>query len=284
MRKVLNKILSALTGPRREDGVTVSERLVRGLKTFSIVTPSSRRGPVSAFLVLFFLLIQSASAQVTRPTTFDDRGVCENSKGVWRQFGNGCADFCHDKFDRFAMCTQALVFSCECGKNRCWDGESCVALKSYKKIFDVEQAEEQKVLNAAKEKRKADALAHEEELMNKLVPPPAVDPSAVTPNPSAAPTAAANPEKFLTPNPLANQAAAVPLQDPEPTSPITQIPAPALAPIPLTQEQNQDPVKVEIPDFFLKKQAQVAGKAQDSKAKDSKDSLPAVLPELPLPN
>jgi hypothetical protein len=280
MRKVLNKILSALTGPRREDGVTVSERLVRGLKTFSIVTPSSRGGPVSAFLVLFFLLIQSASAQVTRPTTFDDRGVCENSKGVWRQFGNGCADFCHDKFDRFAMCTQALVFSCECGKNRCWNGESCVALKSYKKIFDAEQAEEQKVLNAAKEKRKADALANEEEIMTKLVPPPPTDPNAPNPNPSAAPTAAATPEKFLTPNPLENQAAAAMLQDPEPTSPITQIPAP----VPLTQEKNQEPVKVGIPDFFLKKQAQAAGKAQDSKAKDSKDSLPAVLPDLPLPN
>ncbi len=227
-------------------------------------------------VVAFFFFLSIASAQVTRSTTFDDRGVCENSKGVWHQFGNGCADFCHDKFDRFAMCTQALVFSCECGKNRCWDGESCVALKSYKKIFDVEQAEEQKVLNAAKEKRKADALAHEEEIMNKLVPPPAVDPNAVNPTPSPAPTAE-NPKKFLTPNPLENQAAAALLQDPEPTSPITQIPAP----VPLTQEQNQDPVKVEIPDFFLKKQAQAAGKAQDSKAKDS---LPAGLPDLPLPN
>jgi hypothetical protein len=229
--------------------------------------------------VIFLLFSHFANAQTLRPTTFDDRNICQDSKGVWRQFGNGCANNCESKFDKFAMCTNALVFSCDCGKKRCWNGETCLALKDYKKIYDIEEAKNKKILDAAKEKRKADALANEQAIMVKLNPP---DPNV--PKPEAAPA----PKK---PEPVVLQQ----LVDPEaPTSPITEIAAPA----PVNQEPapvNQEPVKVEIPPFLLKKQAQLQKleeqakeeekkKSEDSKSLIIKGSVPPGLPVIPLPN
>ncbi len=229
--------------------------------------------------VVFLLFSHLAIAQTIRPTTFDDRNICEDSKGVWRQFGNGCANNCESAFDKFAMCTNALVFSCDCGKNRCWNGETCLALKDYKKIYDIEEAKNQKILDAAKEKRKADALANEQEIMARFNPP---DPNA--PKPEDSKPAPKKPEPVIV----------QPVVDPEaPTSPITQIPAPA--PV------NQEPVKVEIPPFLLKKQAQQQKVEDEKKAEEMKKeeekkksegsksviidgSLPPGLPVIPLPN
>lgn len=120
------------------------------------------------FLLSAFFSLDS-SAQIARSTSFDNRPACEQSRGVWRQYGNGCVDECNPKFEQFAICTRAVTFGCDCGKNRCWNGETCVTLKDYKKIFDVEKAEEQKILNAAKEKRKEDALENQEEIMSRLI-------------------------------------------------------------------------------------------------------------------
>jgi hypothetical protein len=61
------------------------------------------------------------------------------------------------------------VASCDCGKGRCWNGNSCVFLKDYKKIFDQEQAEEQKILDAAKEKRKDAMLQNQVEVMKNII-------------------------------------------------------------------------------------------------------------------
>ncbi|MBP7710132.1 MAG: hypothetical protein KA100_03590 [Rickettsiales bacterium] len=233
---------------------------------------------VQATCLFFVFFSANVFAQTIRPTTFDDRNICEDSKGVWRQFGNGCANNCESVFDKFAMCTNALVFSCDCGKNRCWNGETCLALKDYKKIYDIEAEKNQKILDAAKEKRKADALANEQEIMARLNPP---DPNAPKP---AEPAPVPAPKK---PEPVIVQPVVV---DPEaPTSPITQIPAPA--PV------NQEPVKVEIPPFLLKKQAQEeAKKAEEKKKEEEKKksegsksviidgSLPPGLPVIPLPN
>lgn len=66
------------------------------------------------------------------------------------------------------MCAQAITFGCECGKTRCWNGEVCVLLSDYKEIFDKKLTEEQKVLDEAKEKRKAMAKGNEEKVLKKL--------------------------------------------------------------------------------------------------------------------
>jgi hypothetical protein len=116
-----------------------------------------------------FLFSTNSFSQSLRSTSFDDRPVCEETKGVWREFGNGCTDECRPKLDPFYVCTDAITNGCDCGKGRCWNGEVCTSLKSYKEIFAKEQAKEQKILDAAKEKRKALAIENQNKILNDLI-------------------------------------------------------------------------------------------------------------------
>jgi len=126
--------------------------------------------PIKRLLITVIILFysKSAFALLARPTSFDDRGSCEESKGVWRQFGNGCAGSCEAKLDQFAVCTQALVYACDCGSKRCWDGKSCVVLAEYEKIYKAKMVEEQKVLDEAKKKRQAMFKSYREQILVKL--------------------------------------------------------------------------------------------------------------------
>lgn len=129
------------------------------------------------FLILFLGTCFSFElcAQSARSTSFDDRPTCEEVKGVWRQFGNGCTDDCRSKFDEFTICTQALSYGCDCGKNRCWDGQTCVTQKSYKRIFDAEKEKENEKLAVAKKRRQAAAQENQDAIMSKLLNKIAVD-------------------------------------------------------------------------------------------------------------
>lgn len=104
-------------------------------------------------LIVVVFSISHASAQIVRPTTFDDRLVCEENKGIWREFGNGCLDSCISKFDKYEVCTNALTYACDCGKGRCWHENQCITIKSYKKIFDKDNEEREKLLEAKRKER-----------------------------------------------------------------------------------------------------------------------------------
>lgn len=108
-------------------------------------------------------------AQLIRETTFDDRPACEQKNGAWRAFGNGCVDECFVKFDKFAICTDAVTYGCDCGTGRCWNGETCVALKEYKKLFDAKQKEEEKIAEEEKAKRHDAAKDNQQAIMNNLL-------------------------------------------------------------------------------------------------------------------
>ena len=120
------------------------------------------------FAILFFIISSQAFSQAIRSTTFDDRPACEEVRGVWRQFGNGCIDECNAKFDKFSICPQVLAYGCDCGRNRCWNGDTCVMKKDYKKIFDEEQAKEKMILDIAKAKRKSESKSNEQSILNSL--------------------------------------------------------------------------------------------------------------------
>ena len=231
------------------------------------------------FLIYFLVFSSAAFAQITRSTSFDDRPVCESSKGVWRQFGNGCGDSCISKFDKFSVCTQALVFACDCGRGRCWDDKKCVTLKSYKEIYDIEQAKEQEILNEEKEKRREAAKENEQAILGKYLPPE----TDVGGNPvDPAQTPVADPTRAITQVPTY----AVPTQAPEeilPQAPITPVVNPALNPTPATVAPEA-PVSVEIPPFFLQKQANEAAKKKKEEEKLGGASIPPGLPQIPLPN
>ncbi len=59
------------------------------------------------------------------------REYCEKENGVWREFGNSCADTCY--FDRGydRSCFSNVAFSCDCLKDRCWSDNKCVKNEVY---------------------------------------------------------------------------------------------------------------------------------------------------------
>lgn len=119
------------------------------------------------WLTLFLLTISFANAQSIRPTSFDNRKVCNESNGIWREFGNGCGDDCVSKFDQYEICTNAITYGCDCGKGRCWHDDRCMSIKSYKKIFDEESAEKEKLLEA-KAKERQERIKNDPTLSNYL--------------------------------------------------------------------------------------------------------------------
>jgi hypothetical protein len=105
-------------------------------------------------IATFAILVSDKSySQIIRETTFDNRAFCEESKGVWRQFGSGCADTCESKFDIYFICNKQIIFSCDCGNNNCFDDNRCIALSDYKTKFDKKKAESDKKIAIAKKER-----------------------------------------------------------------------------------------------------------------------------------
>jgi len=49
---------------------------------------------------------------------------CEDMGGVWKNFGNGCADSCRKHEEEMVMCTMAFVWACDCGEGKCYDSEA----------------------------------------------------------------------------------------------------------------------------------------------------------------
>jgi hypothetical protein len=121
------------------------------------------------FICFNFLFLANSYSQVIRYTSFDDRPLCEESKGSWREFGNGCADECSSKLEEFPICTQAIVFACDCGKGKCWNDKKCIDIVDYKKIFDLDQEDDKKLIEQDKKKRQNDYKANVNKIMNRLV-------------------------------------------------------------------------------------------------------------------
>ena len=178
--------------------------------------------------ILLFLSILSfdVAAQVPRSTSFDKRPACEEEKGSWRQFGNGCADSCRAKFDKFSMCTQALIYACDCGDNKCWNGKYCVALADYERVYTSVQKKKKKRLDEKKELRRPLAEAHRYKILKKMI---------IGDQPELNEDGTVKKKK-------ANEKGKV--VDPKEITPIGVI------------KENKEITEIEIPPFFLKKQAQ----------------------------
>ena len=116
--------------------------------------------------ILSFLL--SVSVEAKRITSFEKRPACEDSGGVWRQFGNACADGCLVKFNKFTMCAQALTYSCDCLENSCFDGDKCIGMAEYKIKYDEIKSHEEELLNNLKEARQGEYERNRQRIMQKL--------------------------------------------------------------------------------------------------------------------
>ena len=119
--------------------------------------------------IILLCFINNVSAN-NRPTTFDDRPDCEKSQGIWREFGSGCVDNCLKKIDPYnIVCTSALTYGCECGKNRCWNGEKCVAIQEYQLEYSKQQEQENLVNNKDRLARQQETQKFRRDYLEKLI-------------------------------------------------------------------------------------------------------------------
>ncbi len=109
---------------------------------------------------LIFALIFCSS--FSRPTTFDEREICEKNDGIWREFGNDCANSCEAKANEFAICTKLIISSCQCADLYCWNSEAkeCQKISDFKKIYQAkleqEKAKKEAEIKAKKESNQAE--------------------------------------------------------------------------------------------------------------------------------
>lgn len=54
------------------------------------------------------------------------QSACSASGGTWETFPNSCVDSCEKAADPGLMCLTVLTDGCNCGPDRCWDGDTCV--------------------------------------------------------------------------------------------------------------------------------------------------------------
>jgi hypothetical protein len=61
------------------------------------------------------------------PNILDDPELeCGRISGLWKEFGNGCVDSCFkERSTGLVECTDAMIMGCDCGPDRCWNGETC---------------------------------------------------------------------------------------------------------------------------------------------------------------
>tara|TARA_Y100000310_G_C20658422_1_gene803282 strand:+ start:1795 stop:2073 length:279 start_codon:yes stop_codon:yes gene_type:complete len=60
------------------------------------------------------------------PLLEDSQQECKRVGGVWREFNNGCVDSCSlERRPKEIACTQAFTNGCDCGEDKCWNGETC---------------------------------------------------------------------------------------------------------------------------------------------------------------
>lgn len=67
-------------------------------------------------------MIIGMQTEVT-PTKED---ACVDTGGVWKEFSNSCADTCnYNRNKENIICALAIVESCDCGPDKCWNGITC---------------------------------------------------------------------------------------------------------------------------------------------------------------
>ena len=116
-------------------------------------------------IILFVTLILVLTKQdiLAYEVFVNNKYICEKEKAIWREFGNDCADICYKKIEILPICTNSVtMFSCDCGKNKCWDSdnEKCISLKEY--IAKIKKAEDDRK-KAEEEQKKEEEKRKEEE-------------------------------------------------------------------------------------------------------------------------
>jgi uncharacterized protein YneF (UPF0154 family) len=88
---------------------------------------------IAIILVVWLLTSKERSQEKNAPKTTEAlMRSCQNSGGEWKEQSNPC-DYTCDYQRRILKgeelsCITVVLPGCQCEKNKCWDGETCVPL------------------------------------------------------------------------------------------------------------------------------------------------------------
>ncbi len=94
-----------------------------------------KRGIILMIVILIFLVgcnlrENSYSYQIDQLKEYplQTQELCESGGAGWIEFSSGCHDEC--VYERWSSkihysCTEALSYGCDCGLDKCWNGNSC---------------------------------------------------------------------------------------------------------------------------------------------------------------
>jgi len=90
------------------------------------------RGIVIVYALIIVLLVFAAALYMYRAKTGEvgisstEELECVKVDGEWMEFPNGCVDSCGlARSPGTISCIQAFTYGCDCGLDRCWNGETC---------------------------------------------------------------------------------------------------------------------------------------------------------------
>ena len=70
---------------------------------------------------------KNTSDVVDRNYPHQTKELCEAGGATWKMFNTGCHDECYNiRSTDPVKCTLAFSEGCDCGPDKCWDGQTCV--------------------------------------------------------------------------------------------------------------------------------------------------------------
>ena len=81
---------------------------------------------ILVILSLSLLGCEQREGYSTHPLILDDaEQECARVNGEWVEFPDTCVDSCEKIRAEGLMCGQAMTMGCECGPDKCWNGQTC---------------------------------------------------------------------------------------------------------------------------------------------------------------
>lgn len=121
-------------------------------------------------LIIFFLVIGFSHKTIasTENETYEIRKSCLKAGGSWRQFNNSCANNCSE--NKFNVCSQILIFACDCGIDSCWNQSKCIKNTEYNQLLTAEPKKEPNKLEKKEiEKNNQDGVHTRKKIMFKII-------------------------------------------------------------------------------------------------------------------
>ena len=121
-------------------------------------------------LIIFFIIIGFSHNTIasTESEAYEIRKSCLKAGGSWRQFNNSCVNNCSE--NKFNVCSQILIFACDCGVDSCWNQSKCIKNTEYNQLLTAEPKKEPSELEKKEiEKKEQDGIYTRKKIMFKVI-------------------------------------------------------------------------------------------------------------------